>query len=156
MQWLVEFSQIVALGEAELERAREFVKMTTANNLSANPDENLECLDLASVVAAANRDTMLADMIADAVIKVAPNISEEKDIYVILRITLQAAATYEEHDAWFEWLEEKLAGIASHLSSPPNKCLQMLVNHLDELGGILPADSWFHIRARSIASAGAG
>ena len=154
LQWLVEFSQIVALDESELERAREAVKMTTENIFNANFDENLKCLDLASVVAAANRDTMLADEIAVAVVKVAPKISEEKDIQVILRIILQSAAAHEEHDAWSKWLEEKLAGIASHLPPPPNKCLHMFLNHLDELGRILPADSWFHTRARSIASAG--
>ena len=128
--------------------------MTTENILNANSDENLKCLDLASVVAAANRDTMLADTIAVAVSRAAARISEGKEVQSIIRIILQAAAAYEKHDAWFKWLEERSAGIASHLPPPPNKCLRMFMDHLDELGRILPADSWFHIRARSIASAG--
>ena len=156
LQQLVAFSQLFALSEVELKRAREAVKINTENILNANPHENLECLELASVVAATNRDTMLADEIADAVIRVVSRISEEKDIQVILRIILQSAAAHEEHDAWSKWLEEKLANIASHLPPPPNKCLHMFINHLEELGRILPVDSWFHIRARSIASAGAG
>ena len=154
LQRLVTASQLFALGEVELNRAREVVKMTAENILDANPHESLTFLELASIVAATNRDTILADGIADAVVKVAPKISEEKDIQVILRIILQSAAAHEEHDAWSKWLEEKLAGIASHLPPPPNKCLHMFLNHLDELGRILPADSWFHTRARSIASAG--
>ena len=128
---------------------------TTESILNTDPHESLNCLEFAGTIAATNRDTVLADVIADAVVKIAPNISEEKDIHVILRIILQAAAAYEEHEAWFKWLEEKLAGIASHLPSPPKKYIRIFINHLDELGRILPVDSWFHIRARSIASAGA-
>ena len=155
LQQLAAYSQFVALGETELELAREIVKMTTESILNTDPHENLKGLEFACTVAATNRDTVLADVIADAVVKIAPYISEEKDIHVILRIILQAAAAYEEHEAWFKWLEEKLAGIASHLPSPPKKYLRIFINHLDELGRILPVDSWFHIRARSIASAGA-
>ena len=154
LQQLAAYSQFVALGEAELELAREIVKMTTESILNTDPHENLKGLEFACTVAATNRDTVLADVIADAVVKVAPEISEEKDIHVILRIILQAAAAYEEHEAWFKWLEEKLAGIASHLPSPPKKYMRIFINHLDELGRILPVDSWFHIRARSITSAG--
>ena len=154
LQQLAAFSQFFALGEVELERAREVVKTTIENILNTDPHENLKVLEFAGTVAATNRDTVLADAIADAVVRVTPGILEEKDIHVILRIILQSAAAHEEHDAWFKWLEEKLAGIANHLPPPPNKCLRMFINHLDELGRILPVDSWFHIRARAIASAG--
>ena len=155
LQQFAAYSQFIALGEAELELAREIVMTTTESILNTDPHESLNCLEFAGTIAATNRDTVLADVIADAVVKIAPNISEEKDIHVILRIILQAAAAYEEHEAWFKWLEEKLAGIASHLPSPPKKYIRIFINHLDELGRILPVDSWFHIRARSIASAGA-
>ena len=154
LQRLVTASQLFALGEVELNRAREVVKMTAENILDANPHESLTFLELASIVAATNRDTILADGIADAVVRVVPRISEEKDIQVIFRIMLQTAAAYEAHDAWFKWLEERLASIAIHLPPPPNECLRMFLDHLDELGRILPIDSWFHTRARSIASAG--
>ena len=40
-------------------------------------------------------------------------------------------------------------------ASAPNECLQIFRDHLDEVERVLPIDSWFYIRARSIASAGA-
>ena len=154
LQQLAAFAQLFAISEVELRRARQAIKIKTENILGANPHEYLECLNLASIISATNRDTMLADEIADAVVRFASRISEAKNIQAILRIILQSAAAFKEHDAWFKWLEERLASIASHLPPPPNKCTRMFLDHLDELGRILPVDSWFHIRARSITSAG--
>ena len=154
-QLLVMYSQIFALGKPELDRALQAVKTIAENNSDAAPHENLRLLVLASIVAAANRDTMLADGIADAVVSIVPRISKGKEIQMILRIMLQSAAAYEAHDAWFKWLEERLASIATHLPPPPNECLQMFRDHLDELKRVLPMKSWFHLRAKSIASAGA-
>ena len=155
MQRLVTASQFFALGEPELHRAQETVKVTAENIRDADLHEHLTCLESASVVAVANRNALLADEIADAVVRVASRISEEKEIYMILQIILQAAAAHEAHNAWFKWLEERLASIAIHLSPPPNESLRMFLDHLDEIARVLPIDSWFHLRARSIASAGA-
>ena len=74
---------------------------------------------------------------------------------MILVICLQAAAAFEEHDAWFDWLEERMARIAYSLPGPRNRSVRILLEHLDAMETILPIDSWFHRRARSIASAGA-
>ncbi len=155
LQLLVMYSQIFALGKPELDRALQAVKPIAENNSDAAPHENLRLLELASIVAAANRDTMLADGIADAVVSIVPRISKGEEIQMILRIMLQSAAAYEAHDAWFKWLEERLASIATHLPPSPNECLQMFRDHLDEVKRVLPMKSWFHLRAKSIASAGA-
>ena len=156
LQQLAVFSQRFALAELELEHAREAVKTITVNVDSADRQENLKCLELASVVAAASRDTTLADGIAGAVIGIVPRISEAEEIASVLQITLQAAAAYEAHDAWFKWLEERFTNIAVSLPSPPNDSLRMFLGHLGALDSVLPIESWFHIRARSIALAGAG
>ena len=155
LQLLVMVSQLFALAKPELKRALQTVMTIAENNSDAAPHEDLELLGLASIVAAANRDTMLADGIADAVISVAPRISKGEEIQMILRIMLQATAAYEAHNAWFKWLEERLASIAIHLPPPPNECLQMFRDHLDEVERVLPIKSWFHLRAKSIAAAGA-
>ena len=152
---LVMASQFFALDKLELECALQAVKKIAENDSDAKLHENLEILGLASIVAAANRDPILADGVADAIVSAAPRISEEKDIQIILQIMLQSAGAYDVHDVWFKWLEEKLISIAIHLSPPPNKCLRMFLDHLNELERVLPMKSWFHVRARSIASAGA-
>ncbi len=155
LQRLVLTSHLFALRKAELERVLQAINSIEENDSSVKPYENLILLEWASVIAAANRDTMLADGIADAVVRVVPGISEQKEIYIILRIMLQAATAYEAHDEWFKWLEERLARIALHLPPPPNKCLRIFLDHLESMGTVLPIDSWFHIRAQSIASSGA-
>ncbi len=155
LQLLVITSQFFALDKPELERGLQAVKTIAENNSDTDSHENLRLLELASIVAAANRDTTLADGIADAVVSAAPRITKGEGIRIILQITLQAAAAHETHDAWFRWLEERLASIAIYLSPPPNECLRTFLNHLNELEKVLPIESWFHIRARSIASAAA-
>ena len=155
LQQLVTVSQLFALGESTLERAREVVKTIGENTGDTDQEENLKCLELASVVAAATRDAMLADRIADAVIRLVPKISKVEEIATILQITLQAAAAFEAHDAWFNWLEERFTSIATNLPPPPNESLDVFLGHLGEIGLILPIESWFHIRARSVALAGA-
>ena len=148
-------SQFFALGKPELDSTREVLQTIEATNASTELSEHLRLLESASIVAAANRNAPLADGIVDALIRIIPKLSTEEDISRILRITLQAAAVHEEHDAWFEWLEEGSARIANHLPPPPNKSLQAFLSHLGELERVLPLDSWFHVRARAIASAGA-
>ena len=155
LERLVITSHLFALRKAEIERALQAVKSIEKNDASVKSHENLILLELASIIAAANRETMLADGIADAIVRAAPGISEEKDIQTILRIMLRAATAYEAHDEWFKWLEERLASIALHLPPPPNKCLRMFLDHLESIGTVLPMNSWFHIRAQSVASSGA-
>ncbi len=152
LRLLVIASQSFALGKLEMKRALQTVRKIAESNSDAEPHEIWEPLGLASIVAAANRSTILADGISDAVVRVAPRISEEKAIQIILQIMFQAAAAHETHDAWFKWLEEKLTSIAIHLPARPNKFLRMFLDHLDEVERVLPIESWFHARARLIAS----
>ena len=155
LYWLATLSQFFALDEAELERAREAVKAMGDTNYSTEPSENLKLLGSASIVAAANRNTPLADEILDALVRIVPRLSTEEEISRIPQIMLQAAASYEAHDAWFTWLEEGLVRIATHLPAPPDKSLQAFLVHIGEMERVLPLDSWFHLCARAIALAGA-
>ena len=149
-------SHFFALGLPVLKHARTAVK-TILEDIPEDSDLNkvLTNLELASVVAGANRDTKLADGIADVIIGISPRASDG-DVQTILMVILQAAAAHETCDAWLEWLDEKFSGIATHLSSPPNMSLEKFLDCLGEIEKVLPADSWFHIRAKSIATAGAG
>ena len=154
LYWLATLSQFFALDEAKLERAREAVKAMGDTNYSTEPSEHLKLLGSASIVAAANRNTPLADEILDALVRIVPRLSTE-EISMIPQIMLQAAAVHEAHDAWFTWLEEGLARIATHLPAPPDKSLQAFLVRLGGIERVLPLDSWFHLRARAIALAGA-
>ena len=148
-------SHFFALGLPELDRARSAVKTILENNKEDSDLHTiLKKMELASIVAVANRDTKLADGIANVVIGISPRASEE-DVQIILLVILQAAAANETLDAWLEWLDEKFSGIATHLPAPPNKSLGIFLDYLCEIDIVLPANSWFHIRAKSIATAGA-
>ena len=153
--FIANASHLHALGESELGAAREALTRIPTFSDEGEMQDNLLSLEVASIVAKTSRDTLLADAVADAVTSVSTRVSNENDIWLILVICLQAAAAFEEHDAWFDWLEERLARIASCLPGPPNKSVRIFLEHLDAMETILPIDSWFHRRARSIASAGA-
>ena len=148
-------SQIFRLSEAELEPVREAAG-EKVNRIDAGQKQNhLFSLEIASIVAKSSRDTALADVVGDALVDIARGISDAHDTYMIVQICLQAAAAYEERKAWLDWLEDRLARIASVIPGPPNKCLGMFVEDLDSIETILPIDSWFHRRARYIAASGA-
>ena len=155
LQQLVTVSQLFALGEPTLGRARDVVRTIGENAGDTDRQENLKCLEFASVVAAATLDVSLADSIADAVTYIVPGVSKAEEIAMVLQITLQAAAAYETHEAWVKWLDQRLESIATNLPPPPNESLWVFLGHLRELGAILPIESWFYIRARSVALAGA-
>ena len=148
-------SHLHSLGESELDDARNALARIFHPGDEREKQDILLSLEIASIVAKTNRDTSLADAVADAVAKISTRASNENDIWMILVICLQAAAAFEEHDTWFDWLEERMAIIASRLPGPPNRTVRILLEHLDAMETILPIDSWFHRRARSIASAGA-
>ena len=97
---------------------------------------------------------MPASASRDAVIRVASQVTEKKEIYDLFVILLQAAVAHETHDAWFQWLEDQLTNIATQLPGPPSECLRMFQDQLDEIATVLPVDSWFQVRARSITSSG--
>ena len=147
-------SHVFALDDAELRLARSAVKMMPENR-DTSPAEKITCLELASLVAAANRDVALADEIADAMVAVVPRIDLEKECPVMVAILLQAAAARGIHGEWFKWLEERLVRIASCLPSKSPESLNVYGSVLDELCTVLPIHSWFQVRGKSIAASGA-
>ena len=152
--FIANASHLHALSECRLRAARDALARAPDFVDEGDMQNNLLSLEVASIVAKASGDTLLADAVADAVVRVSTRASNENDIWLILAICLQAAAAFGEHNAWFDWLEERLTRIASCLPGPPNRSVRILLEHLDAMETILPIDSWFHRRARSIASAG--
>ena len=148
-------SHLNALADPELTPARNAVRGIGNRIKDGETPDLLLSLELASIVAKTNRDTLLTVAISDAIAHLSGIVSDEDDIWMLLPICLQAAAAFEEHNEWFNWLEETLARIAINLPGPPSRSLEIFLEHLDAIETILPIESWFHRRARSIASAGA-
>ncbi len=151
-QGLAIASKLFALDAPLLEQAQRELRIViqdTSNDLDLA--DALEQPNLASLVAAASRDAKLADAVAEIAAAVCPKASE-REVLDIVGTVLQAAAARKEHSDWFKWLEEKLAVVAERL---PFDVLPVFLDHLDAIETILPAGSWFHLRARAIALAGA-
>ena len=154
-QFVGNCSHVFRLSVAEIEPVTEAVK-EKVNRIDARQSQNyLFSLEIASYVAKSTRDVALADAIGDALVDIAKGVSDAHDTHMIVQICIVAAAAYEERKAWLDWLEERLARIASVIPGPPNRCLGIFVGHLDSIETILPTDSWFHRRGRYIAASGA-
>lgn len=151
---LVSASQFFALDETEIKRAKMLVRSLTEDVPNSDARDILRDMELASIVAATNRNSELADEIANALMQFSPRVATEQEVQMIFAIILQAAAAYEEYEGWFQWLEEKLAHIAANLPETPTVVLHAFVSHLDEIEMISPTDAWFHIRARAVALSG--
>ena len=61
---------------------------------------------------------------------------------------------YEDKHEYYGKLEGKLVAIALNLPPMPTEPLNSFMQLLEDIEIILPTDSWFHTRARRIASAG--
>ena len=137
--------------ETEIELIRLKVKQIAEDVDGPELGNSFAFLELASFIAAENGNTVLADEIANALVRLAAKISRDEQIPEVLRILFQAAAANEDEKAWFKWLEEKLASIVHNI---PKDFLQLLIQHLDEIRAVLPINLWVDVPARSIVSAG--
>ena len=138
--------------ESEIELIRLKVKQIAESVDGPELGKSFAFLDLASFIAAENGDTVLADEIANALVRLAARTSQDEKILEVLRILLQSSAANKDENAWFRWLEEKLVSIAHSIS---NDSLKLLIQHLDEIRAVLPINLWVDVPARSIALAGA-
>ena len=154
LPFLATLSQLFSLDEQTLEVARVAIERSCEGIEEEGTEGVLQKLELASVVAAANRSTSLSAAIGDALVKVSPFVSE-REVEGIGQILLQAAAAFEEEREWFEWLDDKLVEVVGQLPSHPSPALRTFLGHLEEIEIVLPTDRWFHSRARLGALVGA-
>ena len=136
--FIANASHLHTLGESELGAALDALTRMPRFSSEGEKQDILLSLEVASMVAKTSRNTLLANAVADAVTSVSTRVSNENDIWLILVICLQAAAAFRERDAWFDWLEERLARIAGCLPGPPNRSVRILLEHLDAMETILP------------------
>ncbi len=154
-EYLTVYSQFYVLGPLELEHAREVVKTLASNIEDDDKEDVFMCLQLASIIAATSRDTVLTDEILNMLINIAPTISKD-ELLTILLMMLRTAGAHQTQHSWFEWLENGLSNIVTRLAGPAhtNKLIPELIFFLDQIEMVFPVESWFHIRARSMVLAG--
>ncbi|MYB26173.1 MAG: hypothetical protein F4X32_01545 [Candidatus Dadabacteria bacterium] len=147
----VTVSDFLTNEKSEIQEVQQAVRQIATNADDSELKKAFAFLELASLIAAYNRNTMLADEVANALIRLATKISRDEQILRVLQILLLSAAANEDEDAWSRWLEERLTIIAHSI---PKDFLQLLIQHLDEIRAVLPIKLWVDVPARSIASAG--
>ena len=151
------YSQRGVLADKDLCRARSRVRDFGSDKNGANMADELTELSRASVIAAAHRDTHLADAVGEALERLSAKVasaSAEIEVQKILRIALQSAAAYEAEKDWSKWLETRLRSVAEALPGPPNNALGAFLAHLRAIEVVVPRELWFHIPARTVAISG--
>ena len=156
LRTLLNLSQIYKFGTHEQNIFKNLIENFSATVENHSIEDNLMYLDFVSVIVAANRSAEVAEDISELLVLMSPKI-EKQQIGWFLVIIFQAAAVFEDRNRWFKWLERTLSDVVTQLpfSAEQNGILSTILQHLLELDLILPTSSWFHQRAKSIASAGA-
>lgn len=150
-QTFVTLSQTHELDASQLAVFRAAVDELVAGDAADRGSaELMQCTDYSSMVAAARRDSALADAVADLLLRLAAAAHDPSQLPHMIGCLLQTAAAHSDQNAWSEWLEERLAQIASQLPPPPSESSRVFAELLDELGSVLPVESWVHLRARAI------
>lgn len=150
---LAALSQSYSFKEEHLEACRAAVRMLGEADCSGGGDSAAPGdLVYASQVAAASHDPLLAEAIADAIAGLATNLDEPWHVRAMTGALVQSAAAHGDGSAWAAWLGERLARVAERLPPPPSTMSVIFRDCLDDLGHILPAAEWTHLRARAIAA----
>ena len=131
----VTVSDFLTNEKSEIQEVQQAVKQIAANVDDFELRKVFAFLELASLIAAYNRNTILADEVANALIRLAAKISRDEQTLRVLQILLLSAAANEDEDAWSKWLEERLTVITHSI---PKDFLQLLIQHLDEIRAVLP------------------
>ena len=145
------FSQCFLLGDSQLENVRVALA-TIAGQVEDDEFANVaKQLQAASIVAAAARDTGLADSIGAAASGLVGMVSRPEDLDSVIRVLFQAAAAHAEESEWCKWLATRLAEVAERLPKEASECKRWLWCLLDSMAVVLPIRSWVHVRAKQMA-----
>jgi hypothetical protein len=148
---LVYLSQRYDLGEELLVQIREIIGRSTSAREETGLDDLIGRLIGAGLIACAQRDEILASVIASTVVGIAHRVHSNSETVDILQVLLTASAAFQREDAWAEWLERHLTEVASRL--PAGEPSETLFIHLQELKKVLKLTLGIHVRAEALASA---
>ena len=143
-------SQLFLLRDSDLSEVRKALE-SIAEGAEANGFSGVaNHLHAASIVAAAARDTVLADSIGTAVCDLTDSISRPADVDTIVLVLLRAAAAHAEDGEWGMWLASRLDQVAERLPAEASEFAPRLWFWLDSMEVVLPVDRWVHLRAKQI------
>lgn len=143
-------SHFFVLRDSELLQVRNALE-SIAEEAEANDLAGVaEHLHAASIVAAAAKDTALADSIGAAVRSMAERMSGPADVDLIVSVLLRAAAVHAEEGEWGKWLATHLVQVAERLPNKASEVAPRLWSWLDSIEVVLPVHRWVHLRAKQI------
>ena len=149
---LAAFSQGAKPDHGELETAREDVAKIGGKAVGLH---EMNELNFASFVAVASRDLALGNEVAEALIRLSAEASEQETVHQMVRLMVQTAAVNAEKESWSKWLGGRLESVANALPGPPSQALGAFLESLRKMQAVLPCEEWFHLRARAVALSGA-
>ncbi len=144
-------SQWFLLDDSQLAKVREALPSIAEQAGNEDLGSVANHLHAASIVAAAARDTGLANSIGEVVSKLVGRVSRPEELTSIVRVLFQAAAGHAEESQWGRWLDTHLAEVAEQLPMDPSECKQWLWYLLDSMAVVLPIRDWVHLRAKQKA-----
>ena len=151
-QAFVTLSQTHELNATQLATIQTAVRRLLTECSDMELSDLLRYADYSGTVAAASRDSTLADAVADLIARIAGVADEPSYVAQLTGYLLQAAGAHGDPKAWSEWLDRRLVQVAEQLPPPPSESSRVFVDLLDELAVVLPVDSWVHLRARAVSA----
>ena len=151
-QAFVTLSQTYELNATQLATFQTAVRRLLTERGDLELSDLLRYADYSGIVAAASRDSTLADAVADLIARIAGVANEPSHVAQLTGYLLQAAGAHGDPKAWSEWLDKRLVQVAEQLPPPPSESSRVFVDLLDELAVVLPVDSWVHLRARAVSA----
>ena len=151
-QAFVTLSQTHELNATQLATFQTAVRRLLTECSDMELSDLLRYADYSGIVAAASRDSRLADAVADLIARIAGVANEPSHVAQLTGYLLQAAGAHSDPKAWSEWLDKRLVQVAEQLPPPPSESSRVFVDLLDELAVVLPVDSWVHLRARAVSA----
>lgn len=151
-QAFVTLSQTHELNATQLATFQTAVRRLLTECSDMELSDLLRYADYSGIVAAASRDSRLADAVADLIARIAGVANEPSHVAQLTGYLLQAAGAHGDPKAWSEWLDKRLVQVAEQLPPPPSESSRVFVDLLDELAVVLPVDSWVHLRARAVSA----
>lgn len=150
---LGNLSQHFGLDEETKQLLRDAILRETSTNEAGDLKRQLVLLLHLGAIAAAERDSTLAMVGAEGVLRLAPGLQDENMVWAAVETLLRSAAAFEDETSCAGWLERQFFEFASRL--PAGKPSATLWRYIQELKKVTRLELGIFRRAEGAASAAA-